>query len=358
MDSFVKRGYTVDLLLLYGGGNFENQINHKVNIVRLRSKNYKAEFLKTNKALIKIKFIILHLLSYINYFIKLQSIKKNTYKCVFVGLHGLNPKLIIKNLNYQKIFQFIRNDLILCDKTNKAHNHIVKYGKIIDYYVCVAGSCKESFDEKYPALMHKSIVIYNLLSAGNIIEKSKEIIDQASFFNTNSFKILSVCRIQEKSKGVLRIASLVKKMIDKRLDVVWYIVGSGEDEMLLKNKISELGIEKNLILLGRKPNPYPYMLLADVIAVPSYYEGLCGVVNEAKILKLPLLATQFSGINEQITNNVNGLIVKNSEDNIFLALEKLYYNKNLFNTLAVNKMPKEITDDDLKMNMLIDYINR
>ena len=117
------------------------------------------------------------LLSYINYFIKLQSIKKNTYKCVFVGLHGLNPKLIIKNLNYQKIFQFIRNDLILCDKTNKAHNHIVKYGKIIDYYVCVAGSCKESFDEKYPALMHKSIVIYNLLSAGNIIEKSKEIID-------------------------------------------------------------------------------------------------------------------------------------------------------------------------------------
>ncbi|TXK77876.1 glycosyltransferase [Mesonia sp. K4-1] len=356
MVGFIERGYTVDLLLLYGEGNLEKQIDKRINIHKLRSRNYKTEFLKTSNVLKKIEFLFLHSLSYPKFYLNLFELKKYTYQCVFVGLHGLSPKLIVKNLKFKKLIQFIRSDLALCDQNNKAHNHIIKYGSIVDNYVCVAQTCKKSFDEKYPSLSFKSVVVYNLLSAQSIIVNSRKQVDDLQFFENDSFKIFSVCRLQEKSKGILRIVDVVKDLCENNIDFKWYLIGAGEDMQILREKIEIDGVGDCLILLGRKANPYPYMLLADLIAVPSYYEGLCGVVNEAKVLNIPVLATEFSGIREQIKNGENGIIVENSRIGIYEGIKKLCDNPRSIKKMRINGMPREIIDDNLKLDSLIDYL--
>ena len=108
-----------------------------------------------------------------------------------------------------------------------------------------------------------------------------------------------------------------------------------------------------MILLGAKPNPYPYFKKVDLVAVLSYYEGLCGVVNEAKILERPLIATEFSGVREQITEGINGFVFDNSYEAILKGMINLLEDPLKFTKTAINGMPKEITDDDYKVEQLI-----
>lgn len=357
INKLINLGHNVDLLLITKGGKFEYKINPKVKIYHLRRKAYGHKF-KSAKGLKKIKYIfdlIGYLSTLIEQFLKAIFFRFKSYDSIVIGLHGLSPKFCVKNIKAKKYVQWIRNDLKNCDPQKKATNQINKYNKYIDYYLCVSQTSLDSFIELFPSLNKKAVKIYNLLEANNIIELSKQN-SKVKFINEipKSIKLLSVSRLQDKSKGVLRMADALKELISKGFNVQWYLIGEGEDKLKLKKHIQKLELENYMILLGKKDNPYPYFIKADIITVLSYYEGLCGVVNEAKILKKPLIATEFSGINEQIINNENGIIVKNDLESIIKGLEKLLKSNELQKKIAINGMPKSIVNDDAK---IINFLN-
>ena len=88
-------------------------------------------------------------------------------------------------------------------------------------------------------------------------------------------------------------------------------------------------MEDTFILLGLKTNPYPYIRNCDVYCQTSKYEGYPLSITEAKILKKPILVTNFISAKEQIINNKNGLIVNIDELSVANGLEKLIKDKNL-----------------------------
>jgi glycosyltransferase involved in cell wall biosynthesis len=88
------------------------------------------------------------------------------------------------------------------------------------------------------------------------------------------------------------------------------------------------------------------------VAVLSYYEGLCGVVNEAKVLKKPLIATEFSGIHEQIQHKINGVIVSNNFDAIYTELVSIIKDQILLDQISINGMPESINNDNYKIQQL------
>ena len=89
-----------------------------------------------------------------------------------------------------------------------------------------------------------------------------------------------------------------KRLTDEGIEFYWFIVGDGPDRDELEKRVREFGLEKRFILMGRKENPFPYYKYADISTTLSYYEGLCGAVNEAKVIGKPVIATQFSGIED------------------------------------------------------------
>lgn len=97
-------------------------------------------------------------------------------------------------------------------------------------------------------------------------------------------------------------------------DVKWYIIGYGGGESLIRDKISEAGMEEHVILLGKKDNPYPYIKGCDIYVQPSRYEGKSITVREAQILCKPVAVTDYPTAPSQIKNGVDGIIVPLDND--------------------------------------------
>ena len=68
-------------------------------------------------------------------------------------------------------------------------------------------------------------------------------------------------------------------------------------------------MEKNVIMLGKKSNPYPYICRCDLYVQPSRYEGKCVSVKEAQMLGKPVVITNYATANSQVENGVDGKIV-------------------------------------------------
>jgi glycosyltransferase involved in cell wall biosynthesis len=97
-------------------------------------------------------------------------------------------------------------------------------------------------------------------------------------------------------------------LIREDLDVRWYIIGFGGDEALIRQRIHEAGMEKRVILLGKKENPYPYIKACDLYVQPSRYEGKCVAVREAQLLCKPVVITNYATSASQLENGVDGVI--------------------------------------------------
>lgn len=122
-------------------------------------------------------------------------------------------------------------------------------------------------------------------------------------------KLLSIGRFCEAKNydNVPDIARRVAERIDDTLR--WYIIGYGGDEALIRRKIREAGMERNVILLGKRENPYPYIKACDIYVQPSRYEGKSVTVREAQMLCKPVVVTAYPTAPSQVRHGVDGVIV-------------------------------------------------
>ncbi len=126
-------------------------------------------------------------------------------------------------------------------------------------------------------------------------------------------KLLSVGRFSE-AKNYDNVPDICRRMlacIDERggADIAdfplrWYIIGYGGDEALIRRKIAEAGMEKHVILLGKRDNPYPYIKACDIYVQPSRYEGKSVTVREAQMLCKPVAVTNYPTASSQIRNGI------------------------------------------------------
>ena len=96
---------------------------------------------------------------------------------------------------------------------------------------------------------------------------------------------------------------------ERNLKFKWYIIGSGsekESSYLIK-QIQQHGVEENVILLGAKNNPYPYIRHSQLLAVTSLTETFCYAIAEAKTLGVPVITTNF-GTAYEVLESENGVI--------------------------------------------------
>ena len=137
----------------------------------------------------------------------------------------------------------------------------------------------------------------------------------------------------------------------------WFVVGNGPDKAKLKLKIEEDQLDEVMVLCHETTDPFIYYAYCDLVAVLSYYEGLCGVVNEAKLMLKPVIATEFSGIHEQIEDGFNGVIVENKEESIFEGFKYIFTHKELLKNMSINGMSQKLLDNDNKVNEFIRLYN-
>ena len=79
---------------------------------------------------------------------------------------------------------------------------------------------------------------------------------------------------------------------------------------------------KHVVFLGYRQNPYADMKKADLYVSSSLYEGFATVISESLIVGTPVLATEVSGVQEQITKPEHGWIVENTQEGLTEGMKK------------------------------------
>lgn len=180
--------------------------------------------------------------------------------------------------------------------------------------VCVSQFTRQGFIGRYPSLSDKIVAIHNLFDAEHIKELSKATIDDHRF-DASHFTIISMGRVHDVKRFYLipEIAAQLKKV---NLDFRWYILGSADIPSELKrlmDAIHNYDMEENVIYLGGKSNPYPYLKVADLLVSISKSEACPMIFNEAKVLHVPILSADFGSAFEFIEEGKDGYITSTEE---------------------------------------------
>jgi len=137
-----------------------------------------------------------------------------------------------------------------------------------------------------------------------------------------------VGRLHEE-KGVLNLARAIPKVLAKRDDVTFIIIGEGQLEGELRSYVAAHALSKNVTLEGWIPHEElrDYLMRSKLLVLPSYTEGLPHAMLEAMACGTPVLATPVGAVPQVIRDKETGFLVRdNSPDRLAEAiLETLAY---------------------------------
>jgi len=119
--------------------------------------------------------------------------------------------------------------------------------------------------------------------------------------------IICVSRLV-RSKGYRELLAAMREVADAELWVIGERLASdrGED---LGAAFAEAGLGERLRLLGYREDVAELLAAADIFVLPSYFEGLPMSIIEAMLSGLPVVASDISGVREQVVDGETGLLV-------------------------------------------------
>lgn len=344
----------IDILVLHNNGDRLENLGNNINVI-YGSKYFDAvdltikEAIKTKKimtiirkamlvfdmktGLIKHK-ILRERKKILNKKYDIEIAFKDGFTALFVAFDSTSKKIHWLHYDYK-----ISNSNAKYDKLFK--KILPKFDKII----AVSEGVMNDFNNIYN-LQNKTKVIPNLIDTNKIIEKSKSTIETKK----SNLEIISVGRLHY-MKGYDRFIDAISRLNKEGYlnQVSFKIYGDGPEKINLKNKILDLNLNQIVKLEGKTDNPYKYMKNADLFVLSSVYEPFGLVIIEALTLGTPVIATENSATNKLIKNNVNGLIVENSIDGIYLGLKEILTNKEKLNLLKSNAEKFDYTTENEKI---------
>lgn len=134
--------------------------------------------------------------------------------------------------------------------------------------------------------------------------------------NAGSFRIICVGSLEER-KGHQTLLDACAFLHERGVDFVCDVIGEGPMRSILADRIAQLGLGDRVCLLGGKPRPEVVRMLraADVAVLVSQSdaegksEGIPVVLMEAMASRLPVVASDISGIPELVAHGHTGFLV-------------------------------------------------
>ena len=207
-----------------------------------------------------------------------------------------------------------------------------KYFQKCNYIVTVSSECALDLTNRFPQLKDKIKVIRNIVSPSIIHSLAeKEIPENIDFENS----IISVGRLSHEKGADLAIEAC-KLLKEKNTIFKWIFIGDGLQREALEKKVAEYQLQNRVLFLGTKDNPYSYVKRATIYAQTSRFEGQSIALDEAKILRKPIVTTNFSTAKNQISHLENGLITEMNPEAIANGILELLNNTELQDQFRYN----------------------
>lgn len=177
----------------------------------------------------------------------------------------------------------------------------------IDRIFVVSDRARRIFCEKFPELAARTRTFHNIISPEMILNDSTKPCDMRP--EKDVLNIVTVGRISIE-KGQRDAIAAVARLNATGHRAILHLVGNGTDATACRRFAMDCGIDDCIKFYGAKANPYPYMARADIYLQPSRHEGYCITLAEAKLFDAPIVATDFTGAREQLSQRSNAVIAE------------------------------------------------
>ena len=213
-----------------------------------------------------------------------------------------------------------------------------------DHVVSISDQVTENFLSVFPSLKDKIIRIDNILSPEFVRQRAEQIpediVAEEMPRQEGRVNLLSVGRFCS-AKNYDNIPDICRRIVESGLDVCWYLIGFGGDEGLIRRRIEDSGMQKRVIILGKKSNPYPYIKACDIYVQPSRYEGNSVTVREAQILCKPVVVTDYPTARNQVNDGVDGVVVPKDNEDCADGIVELINNTLLQRIITYNMLSED-----------------
>lgn len=306
LNNPIMKNYDVTLILEKKEGIFLEMIPDNVRILEYKisnSSNVLYRKLYNRMKLLKWKLSLYHKFDF--------SCSFSTYSIpgAHLALSASKNNTLWMHANYY--ITYGKNQEKMADFLNSVKAY--KFNRV----VFVSSENMRDVTKHYPKICHRSIVCNNLIDYKNILNLSKEKVD---FKRKKITTFVNVGRHEEYQKRLSRIIKATHKLKEEGYKFQILFIGDGPDTEKYQKMVCDLDVEKYIIFLGRKQNPYPYFNLADAVLLSSEYEGYPVVFLESMVLNKPIISTKVSDY--ESLENKNGIFVDCNTESVYQGMKK------------------------------------
>lgn len=367
--------YSVDLLLFDYEGEFLKSIPKQVNLLKPALKRSLIKGLKVSyRKIVRSIFsgaILKALLSYFKY----RKTPKGNLRLILMHYGVFSQVAISRSIDktYDVAIGFIEgwaDHYVLSGKV-RALKKIVwfhpdyqdsylipevdkKSLKMATYIITVSKTCELHMKSVFPEYKAKILTIENIISKKYIERRSLE---NSPVIIKKKINLSTVARCDINVKGLDRIIKALSLLKTENLleDVMWHYIGGGPEIETLKKMIECSGISEHVQLYGQVNNPLCYLKQMDAFVLASRYEGKPVAVEEALVMGIPCIVTEYASAREQIEDGKNGLIVENSDEGVYKGI-KLFCDSERMRRSLINRTNTVVEDNTSEIDKLYELI--
>ena len=136
-------------------------------------------------------------------------------------------------------------------------------------------------------------------------------------------------------KAPLVLLEAFARLLDRHPDWQLLFVGEGVLRSSMTEWIANHGLERSIRIVGWRPNVPQILKAADVLVLPSLWEGMPNIVLEAMASGLPVVVSRVEGTDELIRDRESGLLVApGSVAELELGIEAVLTDRDFSSRLA------------------------
>ncbi len=241
-------------------------------------------------------------------------VKRHMFQEFFIAKYIFSSPLIVTVHSYMTNLYFPKRKLLANKIYSNCHQIIMVSKKIEE---------KVLLDYNYKNVQ----TIYNPIDFETIKKHSD--ID----LNIDFKYILAVGRMKDNVKQFDKLINCYAKSELPKNKIKLIILGDGDLKMDFEKQAKALNLKDYILFKGKLNNPFPYYKNALFTVLTSKNEGFPTVLLESLACETPVVSFDcFSGPNEIIIPNENGILVENQNEekctealNEMILNEKLYY---------------------------------
>lgn len=226
------------------------------------------------------------------------AVLRDQYDMAVSYLQGFTCKFTADCINADRMVCFFHNST---DGLPEIHReYLPRFEKI----VVISSQTQAFLGERYPAVRDRILVIKNLIDVEGIKQQAK----QTTIDKPDRKTVLCTCGRMGKEKGYDLAVNAAAALKERGQAFLWYFIGDGPEKQNISQMISDKKLDGEIVALGSRENPYPWISQCDIYVQPSYEESQSLTIMEAQLFRVPVVSTKTVGGLDNIVHGKNGII--------------------------------------------------